>query len=157
MAECLALLAKHSSRPAADRLEFLRRLIFVYLIGNADAHGKNAALLYKDGKIRLAPAYDLLCTAVYPTVSQKMAMKIGGQYDADTLCLRHWHQLVPDTALARKALQKDLLLLAKTTQEQAVIVHHTLQAEGHDHPILEKILGVIRLRASQVLREIPAN
>ena len=157
VADCLALLAKQSSRPAADRLEFLRRLIFNYLIGNADAHGKNAALLYKDGKIRLAPAYDLLCTAVYPTVSQKMAMKIVGQYDADTLCLRHWHQLVPDTALARKALQKDLLLLATATQEQAVTLHHRLQAEGHYHPILEKIIGVIRLRASQVLREIPAN
>lgn len=154
VADCLALIAKYSSRPAADRLEFLRRLIFNYLIGNADAHGKNAALLYKNGKVCLAPAYDLLCTAVYPAVSQKMAMKIGGQYETDTLCLRHWQQLVPDTALARKALQKDLSRLATTTQEQAATLHHTLRAEKHDHPILEKIIGVIRLRARQALEEI---
>ena len=42
-------------------------------------------------------------------VSNKMAMRIGGKYDSNTVFLRHWHQLIPDTTAAKKALNKDLI------------------------------------------------
>ena len=46
--------------------EFLRRLIFSVLIGNADMHLKNWSLLYPDGRIPiLSPAYDLISTIPY--------------------------------------------------------------------------------------------
>ena len=67
VAKCLELLQTYSAKPAADHLAFIKRLIFNYLIGNADAHAKNFSFLYKDQAPTLAPAYDLLCTAIYPT------------------------------------------------------------------------------------------
>jgi serine/threonine-protein kinase HipA len=105
--QCLEILKAHSPQVVSDRLSFIKRLIFNYLIGNADAHGKNYSLLYQQGMSRpiLAPAYDLLCTAVYP-VSQKMAMKIGSTYDPSRVYLRHWHGLVPDTGAAKKEWRK---------------------------------------------------
>lgn len=43
----LDLIDRATARPAADRLAFIRALIFhYYLVGNADAHGKNYALLF---------------------------------------------------------------------------------------------------------------
>lgn len=46
--------------------EFIRRLVFSTLIGNADMHLKNWSLLYPDGRnATLAPAYDLLSTVPY--------------------------------------------------------------------------------------------
>jgi serine/threonine-protein kinase HipA len=46
--------------------ELLRRLCFMALSGNMDAHPKNWALLYSDGRTpTLAPAYDLVCTLAY--------------------------------------------------------------------------------------------
>ena len=43
--------------------EFIRRLVFCALIGNGDAHLKNWALIYPDGRTpALAPAYDLVST-----------------------------------------------------------------------------------------------
>lgn len=43
--------------------ELIRRLVFCALIGNGDAHLKNWALIYPDGRTpALAPAYDLVST-----------------------------------------------------------------------------------------------
>jgi serine/threonine-protein kinase HipA len=51
-----------------DYREYMRRLAFMVLSGNADAHVKNWALVYPDGlKARLAPVYDFVSTVVYPT------------------------------------------------------------------------------------------
>lgn len=63
----------------ADRLAFIDRMIFNFLIGNADAHGKNSSILYrqKGGRV-LAPVYDVMSTLVYPSLSGDGAMSIGG-------------------------------------------------------------------------------
>ena len=52
--------------PGADIAEFVRRLVFNTLIGNADMHLKNWSLLYADQRApRLAPAYDFVATIAY--------------------------------------------------------------------------------------------
>lgn len=46
--------------------EFIRRLVFNTLIGNADMHLKNWSLIYPDGRTpQLSPGYDFLSTTVY--------------------------------------------------------------------------------------------
>ncbi len=50
----------------ADIAEFIRRLVFNTLIGNADVHLKNWSLIYPDRRsAALAPAYDLVSTIAY--------------------------------------------------------------------------------------------
>lgn len=51
----------------AARLEVFRWIVFNTLVGNSDCHLKNISLLIDDEAIRVAPFYDLLCTAVYHT------------------------------------------------------------------------------------------
>ncbi len=61
-----------------DRAEFLRRLVFMVLSGNADMHLKNWSLRYPDGiRPRLSPAYDQLTTVIYADIDQRMAFKLG--------------------------------------------------------------------------------
>jgi len=51
----------------AGAVEFLRRIIFNTLIGNADMHLKNWSLLYTDKRSPLlSPAYDFVSTIPYP-------------------------------------------------------------------------------------------
>lgn len=50
--------------PAIERVRLFRRCIFNYLVGNEDMHLKNFALITRDGRIMLAPAYDFLSTTV---------------------------------------------------------------------------------------------
>lgn len=69
---------------AADPAQQLERLVavvtFTVLIGNADAHGKNLALLHPTPEtVSLAPLYDTVPTALWPKLRTEAAMAIGGQ------------------------------------------------------------------------------
>ncbi len=59
-----------------DLREYMRRLAFMVLSGNADAHIKNWAVMYSDPlKARLAPVYDFVSTVVYPTLGSHSALR----------------------------------------------------------------------------------
>jgi serine/threonine-protein kinase HipA len=150
--DCMDLIEKQSIHPALDKIMFIHTTIFNYLIGNADGHGKNYSFLYQQGKPLLAPAYDLLSTAVYPQLSQKMAMKIGGKYRPEDVLLRHWYRLVLDTQLARKTMERDLKKFATELPKRALALSKTLEKEGTFSPIYEKIQEIIEKRCQYVLK-----
>lgn len=81
LVECVKLIRETLRLPAVDVLEFVDRVIFNFLVGNGDAHGKNFSVLYRNGQPRLSPAYDMISTTVYPAISKKMAMKFDGEYN----------------------------------------------------------------------------
>ena len=65
-ARILRILDRLSGDPVGDVTEFVRRLVAFILMGNTDAHLKNWALLYRDGKTpTLAPLYDPVCVAAW--------------------------------------------------------------------------------------------
>lgn len=82
MARMFDLVANVSSNPIEDQLKLWDSIVFNQLLGNTDCHLKNYSLVYgTDMKmIRLAPVYDIVCTAYYPS-STKMAFYIGGEVD----------------------------------------------------------------------------
>jgi serine/threonine-protein kinase HipA len=47
------------------RLGLLRWALFQYLIGNADAHGKNMSFFCNPAGLALAPCYDLVSVVQY--------------------------------------------------------------------------------------------
>lgn len=148
--QCNDILYQFSAKPAIDQLKLLERVIFNYLIGNADAHGKNLSLLYKGKKPELAPAYDLLSTAVYQDISTKMTMKIGGKYEPEKVFLRHWHQLVPSTEVAKRGIERKLQHVSKTCLEKAHALKESLSKEGISSPIFEDICAVIERRSQRI-------
>lgn len=114
LAQCFSLL-RRATRPAAPQvLHLLDAVIFNALIGNHDAHAKNFSLLYRDGRPVLAPFYDLLSTAVYPSLTPKMAMKIGGKYRFGELYARHWDRFADQAGLAKAPTRKRVLAIAKS-------------------------------------------
>ncbi|MER2519712.1 MAG: type II toxin-antitoxin system HipA family toxin [Bdellovibrionales bacterium] len=151
VARCLELLERSSAQPAVDKLFFLKMLIFNYLIGNADCHGKNFSLLHNNGNSRLAPAYDLMCTAAYPGAQKKLAMKIGGTYDPDLIFRRHWHRLVADTAVARRSMERNLNDMAAEVGRGYAELVRDFAAQGVVSGIFDDIGRVIELRTRQLL------
>lgn len=89
--------------PAAARMHLFRWLLFNVLIGNGDNHLKNISFLVSEEGISVAPAYDLLSTAVYDT-----------KVIADTTA--RW----PDTVLA--------LTIGKATRFSDIRRSHLLEA-----------------------------
>lgn len=104
--DCFEVLKK-TSQPAVSIIRFLNLMVFNYLIGNNDAHGKNYSVLHLDnGKIEFAPAYDILSTQVYENLSPKMAMKIGGYYEPENIYPRHFERFANDVGISYPQLKK---------------------------------------------------
>jgi len=60
-----------------DVEKLFRRILVSILLGNNDAHMKNFGLLYIDGRLRLAPFYDVLAAALYGEYSRTpMALRL---------------------------------------------------------------------------------
>ncbi|NVB43070.1 HipA domain-containing protein [Pseudenhygromyxa sp. WMMC2535] len=75
-----------------DFLKYMRRLAFMVLSGNADAHLKNWALFYPDGvRPRLAPVYDVVSTVVYSSIHTHTALR---WYEPPTPTMERPMQLV---------------------------------------------------------------
>jgi len=127
-------------------------LIFHYLVGNADAHGKNYALLYRGEVPDLAPLYDVVCTAAYQRLAKKLAMAIGGRSVPDTIQLQHWLSLVPATRGAQRLLIKNIKESADRIRSAADSLLMELEEAGITHTILKAIRAVIETRASHLLR-----
>lgn len=147
---CQHLIINHAARPAADQIRFLNLIIFNYLIGNADAHGKNFSFLYKSEKPQLAPAYDLLSTTIYPDLSQKLAMKIGGQYKPQDIYLRHFYRLVSDTKTAQANLRKQIRTMTQELYNSACELKESLAHKGISSPIFNDIIAIIQERSAKL-------
>lgn len=81
LAQMADLLSAHSDDPSRDLAALLAATTLNGLIGNADAHGKNFALLHdRVGRVRLAPLYDLVPTMLWPSLRTEMAMSINGRF-----------------------------------------------------------------------------
>ena len=112
--QCFALLREVSSTPVIDLSRLLDEVIFNYLVGNNDAHGKNFSLLYRgigtdDMQVSLSPLYDSLSTVYYPEISRTMAMKLGGQYSSEKVMPPNFDQFAEEAGLAKPMVRRRVL------------------------------------------------
>nr|WP_233165439.1 HipA domain-containing protein [Mycobacterium sp. AT1] len=59
--------------------ELLKTVVFSWLIGNGDLHGKNLSIYNPDGIWQPTPAYDLLSTQPYAGWKDPMALNLFGR------------------------------------------------------------------------------
>lgn len=147
---CFSLLREKSIRPAADIKELINWVIFNYLIGNADAHGKNLALLFTDKGITLAPFYDLLSTKVYDGLAVKLAMKIGGENRPDWIQLRHWERFAESTSIKSRLIINTLSHMSKIIVPIAKELAEEFVSRYGENDIIDKIIAVITKHVKNV-------
>jgi len=141
-----ALVRKVTNPSAPNLLRLLDYIIFNCLVGNNDAHAKNFSLLYSQNGIQLAPLYDVLSTAVYPDLTDSMAMKIGSKYRFDELHARHWVQMAEAAQLGAPQLKRRVLEIAGLLPNLSQSLHTKFKVKGWDHPILNEITSLIKAR-----------
>ena len=158
LAQCFDLV-RSATRPSAPHvLRLLDYVIFNALIGNHDAHAKNFSLLYlhkEAGKAPvLAPFYDTLSTAVYPALTQKMAMKIGSKDKFTEVQARHWEQFAEGVGFTKAQAKRRILELAKLLPATA----RKLQSNpGHSfagNAVVEQINTLIEQRCALTIRRL---
>lgn len=82
------LLDVWSANPDQELDQLVAIVTFTVLIGNADAHAKNLSFLHPaPGEISLAPIYDTVPTALWPSLRTEAAMSVGAQVDLPAVTL----------------------------------------------------------------------
>lgn len=154
LAQAFGLL-RRATRPSAPHiLKLLDFVIFNTLIGNHDAHAKNFSLLSNPRGAILAPLYDALSTAVYPNLTDKMAMKIGSKYRFTEVQARHWERFASDAGLSPAQVKKRILDIAKRLPVLAQNMLTSFDAEGNTHEILWQIVALIEQRCALTIRRL---
>ncbi len=107
--QCFELL-KQADKPALDRTTFAKYLILNFLVGNADAHGKNFSLIHSSStSTTLAPLYDVVSIIdLYENLIQTMSMSIGGSFDSTQVTENNWKLLCKNIGFGFPALKKIL-------------------------------------------------
>lgn len=149
----LQLLRTWSKDTPADVDELMDRIGFNYLIGNADAHAKNSSLLYGDQGIRLAPAYDLLSTHVYPSLNHEMGTAINGMLDPRELKAIHWQKWLRALDLSAARYGGRLAELADRVEAAIPTTREWAAAQGIADPLFERIAQLVATRVG-ILRGI---
>jgi serine/threonine-protein kinase HipA len=119
-----------------DIAEFIRRLVFNTLIGNADMHLKNWSLIYPDRRsTRLSPAYDFVSTIPY-IEDGKAALKYSRtkRFDEFTFDeLKH---------LSARALIPEKIVL-DTAIETVALFHEHWRKEKVNLPLYSNVIEAI--------------
>lgn len=116
--------------------EFVRRLVFSALVGNADMHLKNWSLLYRDGiNPTLAPAYDFVATQAY-IPDDKAALKVSRS--------KRWSDLGQEEliVMSRKAGLPEALVL-NTAAETVAAFREVWSRESYNLPIDAAVREVV--------------
>ncbi len=149
--QCFALLRDVSSVPAIDVARLLDDVVFNYVVGNNDAHGKNFSLVYRPGgageiEVRLSPLYDVVSTIYYSELRRDMAMRIGEQYSSEKVTRRDFEKLADDAKLGKA------LVRARLTEATERVVAALANVPATS-PVAEKVADLIRHRAEMALEE----
>ena len=69
-----------SSAPGYDAQLLFERVVLSFILGNGDGHLKNYSISYRDkDNIRLAPAYDIVCSKLVILTEEDSAITINGK------------------------------------------------------------------------------
>ena len=162
--ELFDVLRTFTKPSALHQQELIKRLLFNLLIGNQDAHAKNFSLLHTQAvqslppqgsqrqAVVLAPAYDLVCTLVYPQLQNRFAMPVGQAWTIKDLdkAAREQFQVESGVNLRRqtRTLQRfvDSALNAIEVEAKLIKPH----AWPQSHQVMDQILALARGHAEKL-------
>lgn len=124
--------------PAAARMHLFRWVLFNVLIGNGDNHLKNISFLVSEEGIGVAPAYDLLSTAVYDTKviadttarwpDTALALTIGTATRFSDIRRFHLMEAGQTLGLAKTTVEREIARMLKVIPVKADLLSEAIQA-----------------------------
>lgn len=154
-AELTAALRRYGTEPGTDIPLLFRWAVTNLALGNRDAHAKNISVMRtEDGAVRLAPAYDVVCTMAYTDLDTVLPLLFAGAL--------HLAQLNP-TALKKAA--RSFGLTQALAKELVADVCDRLDAHRNDalhevervagpHDVLTSISLVVEATTSETRRRL---
>lgn len=132
------------------QISLLKTVIFNFVIGNSDAHGKNFSFLHTEDGYILSPLYDLVSTQVYEALSTDMAMSIGGEYNPDKITKSNFVALAKDLKISAHILLKYVDDIVVSVQKAVPTLLQQFYDKGLNIPEIEKLSEIINKRIYQL-------
>ena len=149
--QCYKFIANTDFSRKADALRiFLKAIVFNFIIGNSDAHGKNFSFLHRGGKYELSPLYDLVSTVVYTVLSPNLAMSIGGEYNPNLIHRSHFETMARDLEIKPTMIDKIIDETASKIQEILPELDKQFAAAGYKLELIKQIKELIATRIKQL-------
>ncbi len=150
---CFDIVRSYSANPIKDFQQLMQWVFFNYLIGNMDGHAKNLSFIYQARQIRLAPFYDILCTGIYEDLSQKLAMKIGGENRPEWIMERHWKRFSEEIKINNTILKKRLVNFCLNLTSKIDNTYEDFINKYQQNSLLEKLTTAIKKRSRRTLKQ----
>jgi serine/threonine-protein kinase HipA len=150
--DIVELLTANSTSHAEDVATFLDSVAYNWLIVGTDAHAKNYALLIgAEGRIRLAPLYDMASVLPYPDIDiekVKLSMKLGGEYRLRNITLHHWRKLAAELHVDPDAMTARVDSFAAQLSDHVSEIRRRMAEEGIAHPIVARLADALVARVA---------
>ncbi len=151
-ADCVKLVRDASDDPAVDVLSLLRWQIFNVLAGNSDGHAKNLSLLYhRDGSIRLAPFYDLVCTRAIERIDSNLAFDVGGERNPSMVTDKHWQALAKECDIGARFMRDTVADIASRLMKHRSQVAEAFNSEAGEYPAIQRVIRVVEKQCKKAI------
>jgi serine/threonine-protein kinase HipA len=96
----------------------------------------------------------MLSTAVYPTLTPKMAMKIGSKYRFTEVQARHWAQFAEGAGLAKAQARRRIVEIAKSLPATARQLQSDVARGFVGNAVVERIILLLEQRCALTIRRL---
>jgi serine/threonine-protein kinase HipA len=142
---------------AVARMTLLRWALFQFLIGNADAHGKNFSFYVRREGLDPAPWYDLVSVVQYPGVSHELAMAWGDSFILEEVRAFQLADFAQRCGIDRRLLAREAKRLAKLAAEHAPMQALAEDYVGEDERTFANRLGAYVISQAERLIRLAAD
>ncbi len=150
-AQCLILLRNISDDPVNDIQHLLRWQIFNVLGGNSDGHAKNLSLLYlPDGRVRLAPFYDLICTRAIDRIDVNLAFDVGGQRNPSNVDNDNWVEFAGAADVGARYVSKLVVATARLLIKYLPEARLDFEQRYGNTPSLQRIEKIVQSQCKRI-------
>jgi serine/threonine-protein kinase HipA len=145
--KCGELIRRYSTQPAADLRHFVDWILFNLYVGNNDSHAKNLSLCAVPGRgVLLTPFYDLMCTRLYPGLSQEFAFSVGGEFKPGWMAREHLE------LLAKQLGMRPQFFVSQATELAARMPDALHRALDEINPVLSHSAKALAAKLSHFVR-----
>jgi serine/threonine-protein kinase HipA len=152
ISDIVRLLKTNSTSAADDISTFLDSIAYNWVIVGTDAHAKNYALLIGgEGRVRLAPLYDVASVLPYTDIDiqkARLSMKLGGEYRLRNITVHQWHQLAAQLQIDPRVMTARVDRLAAHLADHVSDIRHRMTGEGITHPVIARLADALVPRAA---------
>jgi serine/threonine-protein kinase HipA len=157
----------HSTNPDLDSKEFLRHAVANWLVANGDYHLKNMSFLKVAAptldhfeSVRLAPAYDMLCSRIFPRFyNDGLSLPIAGK--RDNLSMRDFLDLAETCKVRKQEAMQIVESIAREMARHALAIYEPLMTALQRFPTTRRGITftteMVVNRAANLLEEKPEN